>query len=98
MATTTRKKPSLASFKRWLAAQPSDREFDFFDNENCLIASFMTETDVHGNKWECPGYNEATCGGVSLRVPKIIDRVAMSIARWFTVADFRKELAKHERN
>lgn len=92
--TTTRKTPTIAEFKRWLAKQPARRSFNYFDNDHCLLASFMTETDKDGNKWHCPGYNQVTCGSVSLFLPRAIDKAAVALASDFTVSQIRKDLNK----
>lgn len=85
-----RKTPTLPEFKRWLAKQPARRSFSYFDNDRCLLASFMTETDKDGNRWHCPGYNQVTCGSVSLYLPRAIDKTAVALASDFTVSQFRK--------
>lgn len=33
-----------AKFKEWLAKQPDEREWYFFDNHQCVVCSFIKET------------------------------------------------------
>lgn len=92
------------AFKRWLARQPDDREFNYVDNEACLFCAFAKEE----LGWMAP--NASTCrvvdkGGApemwlpgpfasaAARAP-IYSEFRNSQFGHFTIADFRTELAK----
>ncbi len=40
---STNMSPKLKDFKAWLSIQPSDRQFNYFDQLDCPFASFMRE-------------------------------------------------------
>lgn len=48
----TRKLISKPKFNAWLAKQPDNRTFDFTDNDRCMFASFLNETNP-GEEFGC---------------------------------------------
>jgi hypothetical protein len=88
------------AFKRWLAKQPDDREFNYMDIFGCLFSSFAREElgweKVHGNGSRISGNNNED---VLVLPAPFADAAAFAACSGryycvFTIAAFKAELAR----